>query len=327
MPDRREAIDLITLPDEKYLELEDDALTQLSLAFSQWSSGGDSGPPEAVDLEPLLVVSSPNRLLPEDGNRWPLLVGRRINGLRAWQADWDQNAHIIRVDLQSGEVLTQRLVVSLKRKKPPKSSGQPPRPSDFDAATVRAGVQRYEPFSTHRTTPDEGRFALSVIYLDWLSNTVVTEIGEPPGFSPSQTNATPTVGVEWRTNSPDSVEVSPLSFSLAEKGDPKNGLIMNFAINASISDLAARSVTSPDESYDTLLPVTVLLFRRDDASPARISLLAPTNTGGQPSVNASFAVDLLTLPGAESLGGAYQAYVVAGKFIQGPRAVRISSQG
>jgi hypothetical protein len=334
------AAELIVVPDAEYAHLEEDVLNRLSLKLSKWLAEHDRAgsrdtthTPAAV--EPLLVLATPKRLMPEDVSRWTLLVGARVNGLRSWQAEWVQNTHLIVVDLATGAATTRRLFLSQKRQHTPEPSMSGLPPGEFDAATVRVGVGRYRPFESYTSgLPGPGRYAMSVVYFDWASNTVVAQVGEPASTGPPETTAQSTLGVRA---SPQ-VQTEPrsdgrlLRFTMPAMTTPGAPLIADVSIDVPVPESSVqirRSATDQpiDRAETGLLPVTLLMFARDAVAPVRVDLMAPARLNGLPGpaarVQATFSFNVYSFAAAESLGGEYQAYLVVGSHLLGPRSVQV----
>jgi hypothetical protein len=333
-----EAARLIHLPDSAYEGLDEDALSALSIRFSDFIGAQSPAPENAAEARAIpimLVAAAPSRVTSLEGRQWPFLVGRYTSGWASWVVNWRLNGRVIIADLQSGNVSTRLLTIREKtadrRQSPPVPSMSTAEPDDFKAATISAGVTRYFPFF-NLVQPKHAlpaRFAFTAISFDSKSNTVITTVAPPDGTPPppptKRPHATATMGVQVLT----ATEIAPKagSFRAPAHINPGSALPVEVSLDFTVEQ-GAVIATPPGGSEsgpDGLLSVTLLLLNRDAEFPLTISLWVPAHLHGPVGpgqrATAAFSVDVNQFHETADLRGLFQIYVVAGAQTLGPQPV------
>jgi len=323
------AVDLVTLPDAEYGAVDAERGTALSLALAaalrRSAMPAPPGAPLAVPvLEPVLALGAPRRLQLTHEPALPALVAARRTGMRRWQVEETQNLRIVATRLADGTVMSNLLHGSPKRQAPADPSMSPPPPDAINAASVATGVLPARNLLTglngYGKAWPRGRYAFTIVEFDWVSNTVIVDMlgGANPPPQPMPARPFPPLiarrdelpaaheGVDFRMPAP------------AEPGAPRQVQVA-LALPSGHAVLAKTEVPGA-----SLLVGSLLLLKLDADQPLRADLAIPVRApAGDARVQVLFSFDLKAALPAGVPRGSYQAYLVFGSSVSGPRILTV----
>lgn len=300
------ALDLITLPDGQYFTIGAERLLSLRGALNPTIQELDAGA-----VAPILAISAPRTVELQTLRRIPVLIATRATGLRNWRVDPEQNFTWLLTELTTGvtkSVSPQSLEKRRMATPIPSGSGQPPDEDNATASTY--GIERVHLPALFGPTWPQGRYALTMVSYDRLSNTHIFETKPQPKQRPP---------LEFRP----SPELRP-----APAGGPQNALALDAPGSAvvragiSIPQADAALGRSPDSPSQSVFPVTLVLVQLDSPVQTHFDLNVPATVAAG-RVSASFAVNLRDLSAGQALKGAYLAYLCAGSSVTGPLALQL----
>ena len=323
------AIEAVTLADSEYGAVDAERGTALGLALSAVISRplmpAPPGTPLAMpELTPVLALGAPKRVQLTREPALPALVAARRTGLRRWQVDLDQNLRIVAVNLGDGTVMSSLLLGSPKRQAAPEPSMSQPRPDAVNAASVATGVM---PFANVLNGLNgfgkpwtRGRYALTVIEFDWVSNTVMVEMSGGGKVATQSAAAKPFPPLLARRDEVPAAHEG-IDFRLPPSAEPGGPQQVQVALGLPAGRVVLAAAEMPGAS---LLVGSVLLLRLDAQQPLRADLAIPVRTppaDGRVQVLFSFDIKA-ALPNALPRGS-YQCYLVFGDTVAGPRTLTV----
>jgi hypothetical protein len=171
---------LLRLSSEAYFDFDEsteDKITNELIVMDEFE-GTAIGAPGSVD------IASQTQL--------PVLWVRRATGLRSWQVEVHRNSIVVLSDLIRGEISLHNAWGGEKRmdlsEVPLSSSGNRPAPDMAEGATVSAEIVDLRSIANFPWQP--GRFAITFIIHDWMSNTALVELNRHgDGLTPDEERA------------------------------------------------------------------------------------------------------------------------------------------
>ena len=308
--------------DDAYYALDEERLEQLQLALAAalrpdpLASSPDNPPP--TELPPVLAIGAPAEVKVDEHDDAPLLLAKRVTGMRRWTISADANDWALATDLATGTTKWTRLKVSHKRTRPPTPSKSGPAPDAIGARSVSVSMVRH---LVLRSALNEewipGRYALAVVEYDWISNTVVVKVEGQPADAAAGASHTRALSEHVQVDAAPLPLVAP-GAALAVPSEVAHGAPI--PVRGAVRLPGARApLASPG-----VIVVTVLLLGLDANEPLAVELAVPAK-GGRDEIEAAFTVDLaLALP-EHPPAGSYQVYLVAGDVIAGPHALRVKA--
>lgn len=313
---QRQAAQLLTLPDQDYFAFDEQRALAAQLRLAALFSASDLPPTATPEVPQFVALGAPRQIDLDRHAEWPLLMALHYTGQREWEVRHQQNVWLLAVELNSGAARLGRLFNPGKRELTPEPSRSGNPPDAIDAGAVYASVQRLDLRRAMAGDWQPGRFAVTVIFYDLKSNTVVIElqgegnsakplpIGQPSPFLTAIDAAlTPAIADGAALTRPSGVGRSTLvnlTFDL-----PRDHQLL----------LIDREKRSP------LLKASLLLLRLDDPWPTQMDFLAPIHllkpASGAARLQGAVQLDLRAAAG-RALSGAYQAYLLAGDRVIGP---------
>jgi len=271
----------------------------------------------------------------------PLLYARRATGQRDWEVAPSLNTILVAVDLERGGVYHGWAFRPRKRHAPdslPRSRQGAP-PEETDRTSINAQVVRLEARELLGLPWRAGRYALTVISWDWVSNTVVVEltegnapVAEPGDLSAEQARALLDVWRKTGAVSKNTAFVIPKSggVTLSSPERIRRGTKALVQGTLRMPVPAGMTVTAVAATRDmaAFLPFGLLLLRKDEPGPPLVmaAMPVPLAKSRRPEgvIVEQFGLDLHKVASAVLQPGEYQLYLVAGRYIDGPRPARVT---
>ncbi len=318
---QRQAVQLLTLPDEDYFAFDQArtraAQLQLANLFKVGPRPAPTTPP--LDAPVFVALGAPRQLDFARHSELPVLIALRYTGQREWEAHYKQNIWLLVTDLESGATHIGYLFRADKRERTPQPSRSGTPPDPINARGVRTSLQRIDLRRAIARDWQPGRFAVTVIFYDWKSNTVVVEL-----------QGVGNVAKPLPIGQPSSF-LTTIDSSLAPA--MADGAAFALQSGAGRSSTATLAVDLPRdnqlllidrEKRTPLLKTTLLLLQLDDRWPLLIDVLTPVNLlkspGGESRLQGAVQLDLRTAT-ERTLTGAYQVYLLAGDRVIGPQSI------
>lgn len=318
------ALELLKLPDAAWFGLDGAARLALQLRLAATIAPSAALPNAAPQpVASVLAVGAPAHVAPKQRERVPFLVAAQFDAQREWEVNYKPNRVVVVSDLSTGRVKVGSASPHDKRRPPPPSrSGAPPSPQQaMDAMT---SLELLNLADLMGTLQGPTRLALTVIYLDWKSNTVSIDVagpGQPPAVTQRTLGAARQV--DPRTGFKPGAPAG-LAFSLPPAGNA-SPLALRGLVNLPLQD--AGLLPGPVPPQVDLMPVTVLLVQRDVQPTLQfdtgVTATRTTGAGGEALAQAVFEIDLRNLASEPVPAGDYQVYLVVGAHVAGPRALRL----
>lgn len=352
-PARENVINLLRLTDSGYFDIDEtieDELTGTLIVMDDFE-GIAIGAPRAVDIEARSTL--------------PLLWARRASGLRNWQVEPMRNAIVVVSDLSRGRISSHYAFAGPKRiaLNQIDRSAMGDIPGRDVAEGVTAGLETLDLRAIANLPWQPGRYAVTLIMHDWISNTVLVELTRHGrGLTPEEESA-------LRLRPDDALRIEEeyrnmLSDGKGQKGAApqstplrleKTGVAV-FSLPGQVSPAEAiwplaggarlelqpgnivdrpgneAALTAmPDKPPAAVLHLMLLLLELDNPLPRRIPIQVPISsekpvTSGI-EVAATFSVNLKSLVNELPAGKTLQLYLVGGKHISGPRPLVVSGEG
>jgi len=337
--DQKEVIELLALQDDEYFAFNDQSHSKLSAKLTDILEENPLAvpPTEKISAErpPLVAIGAPKAIEVDKQDEFPLLMAIRTTGLRDWRVDFDQNARILLVDLDTGVIRSERLVGSHKRGLTPLPSMSQERPDELNAATVSIGLNKLRGLRKSLGIDwRPGRYAVTVIIYDWISNTVVVELKGKDEKRPARwpQEASSFLSSTSIMKETPKIDVLGMSLSAPEEVDlgapvPIYGAVhipFDKAIVAACKKSDSETKT-PDKSW--LLIASVILVKLDAEDPEQIGMVIPATVSGDPGsgqiLQGYFSLDIRTALSGRNLSGKHQLYLVAGDKVAGPYPSRL----
>jgi hypothetical protein len=326
------AIELLAIGEREFYSLgEEQTLALQSRIRALFGSGAPTAaPPGAAPLAPadapLLAIGAPAKVDIARRSGIPVLIASRLNALRMWEAEFNQNTWIVAADLDSGGVTNGQPFIMGKREMVTLPSMGGPRPDSQDSATTYTSVRAIElrEFCAIEWRPS--RLAVTVVYFDRVSNSVRLELTgeerEPrhlPALSPTQFL---TVS---RPGAPAGLAGQGLAVSVPATVAPGQQVLIRAAVSIPARSAALRHAADGS----SLLMASMLFLRKDARAMGRIDLALPAGLAGpagpEQMVQSSFAFDARGQAGELDLAGSYQTYFVVGDRVGGPYPLEVKT--
>jgi hypothetical protein len=315
----QKAAELLNIPDERFYTITFAETDELAKRLSPFADAINT---DLESFEPIFAIGAPKIFEAGDRATIPILLADRYSGLRAWEVQPISNTAWIVVDLTTGVVRTVGLPIGpiapigfdfKMAALPPSRTPPPPSSAGARAVTYNIALKSLPPVFGH-DWPSE-RYAATMVYYDWLSNTVVLERKpKPQPQPPAPATPTPYVGIFT-----DSAQVRggiQLSVSAAEQGP---------ALLRAIISLPRQQVvllTSARDERQSLLPLSLLFMKLDSTNPVQLDLMLPVTINNE-TVSTQFSFDFRNPSADLTLQGEYQVYAATGEIVSGPYALNM----
>jgi hypothetical protein len=309
---RNNAVELLKMPDEAYFSAGDDRILVLQRALSKiYREAEMSG---SRDAQPSIAIGAPRKAVSKD--ELPLLIATHQTGLRNWQVDPKQNLFVVATNLDTAQVRLARPLVPGKRERTPRPSASGVPPNESLAEQVSNHVQRLNVAGLWSDGLAPGRYALTVIIYDWLSNTVLVDWRPSKQIPAAETTQwVPEVLAQARD---EPVPREGLAFHLPERVAAAAPVLLRASVSLPAGHLPRMRLEDRPEAR--LVPATVLLVRLDEPLAFSVDIGVPVKSVAQPTdrINAIFATDLRHAKRDELSAGTYRSYLIVGPDIAGP---------
>jgi hypothetical protein len=327
------AIELLAIPEQEFYSLGDEqTLVLQSRIRALFGSSGPTatptgGQPLAPADAPLLAIGTPAKVDIARRTTIPVLVASRNNGLRMWEAEFNQNTWIIAADLDSGAVTFGQPFIVGKREMQTVPSMSGPRPDSVGISTTYTSVRAAELRESCAIEWRPSRLAVTLVYFDRVSNSVRLELAggesEPRALPPLSPTEFLTVS---RTVAPAGLAEQGLAISIPATVAAGGPVLVRAVVNIPARGAALRSAADGSK----LLMASLLFLQKDARGMARIDLALPAGlagpAGAEQTVQSTFALDARGRAGEHDLAGSYLVYFVAGEHVSGPYPLEVKAQ-
>jgi hypothetical protein len=315
----------LALPDEDLFALDSTATAALQARLAlQLQPRSFTAPPGAARaaMPELRAIAAPARVDWTRHSRFPVLLAEVRSNLREWAVHAAQNRVLVLSNLDTGEVGVRAPIEQPRRvtAQPPSRGGQPP--DAFNAALSSIVVMNYDLLRWFERDHLEGRFALTALEYDLVSNTAsvnaVGAVGTTPATLPARLRVRP--GAVAAVDPP----AAGVVMAVPERVASSSAAPIRVAVSLPRARVAL--IGAGDGSRDSaVLAATLMLVHLDRNEPAQLQLAVPATVvnGG---VVASFELDLRHALTAGATPGDWLAYLVIGDTVTGPRPLRIENR-
>jgi hypothetical protein len=326
------AIQLLAIPERDFYSLRDEQTLALqSRIRALFGSGAPTvGPTGTAPLAPadapLLAIGAPAKVDIARHTGIPVLIASRHNGLRMWEAEFDQNTWIVATDLDSGTVTNGQPFIMGKREMETVPSMSGPRPDRQDSATTYTSVRSIELREFCAVEWRPSRLALTVVYFDRVSNSVRVDLAgeerEPRHLPPLSPTQFLTVS---RTGTPAGLAERGVAVSVPATVAAGQQVLIRAAVSIPARGAALRHAADGS----SLLMASMLFLQKDARAMGRIDLVLPAGLAGPAGpdqmIQSSFAFDARGRAGEHDLAGNYQTYFVVGDRVGGPYPLEVKT--
>lgn len=319
---QRQAVQLLTLPDEDYFAFDQARHRAVQSELSNLFGIGP-GPASTASLAERLAfvaLGAPRQIDSSRHGEFPILIALRYSGQREWESHYQQNMWLVATDLNNGATQIGQLFRSDKRQRtpPPSMTGAPPDP--MNARAVHTSVERIDLRRVFVRDWRPGRIAVTVIYYDWKSNTAVVEVqAEDRGVNPLPVGRPSSFLTSIDPSTLLSARVDAVAFVL--QASVGGSALVSLAFDLPRAD---QLVLLDGENNSPVLKANLLLLQLDDKWPVQFELTAPVAVyaaaSGEARLRGAVRFDLRTAA-ERPLAGQYLAYLLAGDRVLGPRPI------
>jgi hypothetical protein len=289
-----------------------------------------------------IAINGPKKIICEKQDILPLFVAIRVSGKRDWEVNLQKNCYIVATNLNNGNVSIAKTYFDPKELKnsdeePPVNSPMPPGLSIAAAHLSDINVRKQISMSWNN-----GLWALSVIYYDWVSNRVdVTLIGkEVPDPVRVQkvypeTNLGDTLALPCYVITPkipkliDTGALFNMEYSQV-KGKENLTIYGSFSLNTQEKYLPESTVIhaltkGTGKRVAAIVPATFIMLALDAKAPIRFNWNLPVYGAklqkGMPAKGA-FAIEVLSAENLKEIKPCdYVCYLAMDGIIFGPKMV------
>lgn len=318
---QNQAIQLLVLPPERYAGFDaalKQALQERLGALVEESSGPSD---QRVEPPPVLVLGAPPEVVVKPDAAAPpvpVLVGSVRSGTREWQVNFRTNLHLFLRRLDGSMLTVLQPLRDLRRGGRELKSGAGSPPGGVEAASMLSDVMRVDLAERLGALPAPGRYAVTAVAVDWLSNTVPIRIAGPAPAARAEDAPTPYGGVRHvldpRVGLDAQVDVTPA----ARGSEPVR---MRAALSVPQEAVSAMQPGGADPAWTG----HVVLIAPDEEPltvPLRVPAARVSDPAAAPRYNVVFQLDLrAAVPG---LSGRWLVYLEAGTRWLGPYPVQIT---
>jgi hypothetical protein len=322
------ALALIRRPDAALLALDAAARralhAQLSSTLAVQLPPPGSPPAGADAVLPVLALAGPSQVPADRAGGVPLLVAAQYSGRRDWEVNWSSNLVLVAVNLTTGQVITGH-GKHIDRTKPAPPSQSDPAPAAAEAAARIVALEQRDLTALTGDLQRPARYALTALYHDWQSNTVLVDVAGAAGFKaeaprPLDFSRTRVAGVE---------AIKPqtaIGVMVSAPGEAAAGAVP-VRVAAKIPIAAAGLQLLQSGPGQPVMPVTALLLQRDRTEALQIELAVPATVSGTDAASrvalALFEFNLRAAADEPLPPGQYLLSVAVGGMLSSPRPIRL----
>ena len=319
--------------DDAYFALDEEGASDLQQRLAESlrkdAEAGTKGDGAPTALPRVLAIGVPGVIALDRRDAIPVVLALRATGLREWQVRAALNLRLVATDLRTGQVRTARLEATYRRKPParPSLAGTPP--DATNAATVSVQLNRRDVRALPGLAWHAGRYALTVIDHDWVSNTAVVDLrgkleGSAAAAIADSVRASPTAIVEARPPSPG----NGVSLTVPGRAAARTALSFLGSLRLPTVDLVWKAAERERGKASSVM-ASLLLVKLDADEPIQLEVALPVRrvggTGPKALVEAGFSIDV-HLPPDLAPPGSYQVYLVTGPHVAGPYPLVIAAE-
>lgn len=299
------------LPDDTYYSDSDKPFEELAEAMAL-----GSGQSAADDVQSIFALGLPGAAVVERGVELPAAVLLSCNSSRQWEANFDANLRVLVVDLHTGDLRTFSPMLLDSPEFDPSRSGPPP--SALDRIATLNGFRRFNIPAVFGDDWPSTVYAVTALYYDWTSNTVLVKGRPPADFAP----ASPRIPSEFLDKGVNGTPgTSGLRLTVAAVPEPAGAIpVQGSFMTSKDSVTLAPMAQSPDRF---VMVGELLLVALDDPYLRTVNVTVPVEVHGE-NVSGSFAFDLAQRPEAKALAGELQVFWVSGRTVSEPAVVTVT---
>jgi hypothetical protein len=290
----------VKLDDAAYRGPSEEFLQQLGLKLAPKAAeipgpGADAPPPATM-----FAIGAPATIGAGFTGAIPALLAKRHGGVRLWEVNTEPNMHIVLTDLRTGEArIYSPFVADKRRMATPVRSRTGPEPDIVQRGSTHYGVEAFGIPPMFGNDWPSSAFSASVIFYDWLSNSVrivntgFQDAGDLPAVAPSAV-------------------LKPVKPAGAE--GISGGATA--AVEVSTKDAVRRKSVEGGE----VIPASIIVIQLDEQYQQMIRLNIPVAAG---EASAAGEIDLRTAWPGVPLRGECLLYLNVSGRISGPHKVTL----
>lgn len=295
-----------------------------------------------------VAINAPTNIALKQQATLPILIAIRKTGLRGWEVPRNANCMLIATDLSQRTVYFSRVfhdttppnkIPMPEHKRPPPR----PKPTDANAVSVSAGIDRIDARQVLSLPWEPGRYRFTVVVFDWMSNTVDVELtggkttpaaNVPPlKLNPAAgtNHGLPTFLANATTLPPAEKNLPNATFQVALASAPSSQLkvtgkfsIVADAFHLPVAPYKIKEADGQEKIVAAAIPTTLVLVRKGGSNPSPRNWVLPVYAD-QPikvgdRVEGYFSIDALAEDKSPLAAGDYVAYLVIEGHMVGPVA-------
>jgi len=281
-----------------------------------------------------IVLALPSQVELSQHPSFPFVWGLQMNALRGWEVSSKLNARLLITELQGEEISVGHLLIPHGKRFSPKPflSRKGPKPEDQALAQSNANLEKSSFMQVFGVSPAPGRYAVTVFYHDWPSETSVVTVSSSNGVESAAALAAPSLLSEPATqsytkqaaqrdkNNLPSYEpragvgaLPTLGLTARLERDPAGRLIALGQLRLTKNEVITANSSLKGKVPDAFVRLHIVVMTLDQAETTIKTLIAPLDEFSGDYV-AQFTVDLSSfLQQATSL-----VYLIAGSQKSGP---------
>lgn len=329
---------ILAIPDQRYFEDTETLLLDMELALADSEFKG-------------IAINAPRRVAVKTQEQLPILMAIQQSGLEAWRIPTAQNCVLAAMDMNARTVYFGQVFRDPKAEtfSIPIDAPPPPAPEGVSSSALISGLDRIDARTILTLPWQTGRYRLTVMVFDSLSNTVEVVLeGESPASPatapPVSLPAAPGTGRAMPTFlSPPAAartggggNAGPrVQWSIAVNPEPGVKLAVSgaFSILAESfhvlgSPIELLEVNAKKQSAVAVVPVTLAIIGKNWPVPRRFDWAVPVYMPavvrpGDP-LEGFFAVDAFAGAGPGLAAGDYAAYLMVEGHLFGPQRFSVT---
>jgi hypothetical protein len=305
-----------------------------------------------------LAINSPKVIMTDAATELPVVMATCKTGLRGWEVRQKQNCVLFGIDKNSGFIRFGKVFEDVKAKisrgkPPPKEVRQKPDASSLP--DIVAGAYRFDAKEVLDLPWESGKYALSLISYDWVSNTIEVELKskepkKPLVITAKKVGPAPSPGAGAKEKRffgllEQDVQVFPSYMRNSKTPPPPAGAGLSVRIEDpkkaegrllayGIFVVNAKSHYLPEmrtshqytggrvQNVAAVVPMTFVVVGLDWPVPKCFDWAIPVYSDkkiqpGQP-IHGYFAIDVLSGTEVKLANGNYAAYIIMDGVVYGP---------
>jgi hypothetical protein len=325
---------ILSIPEERYFKDTESLFLDMELKLADLDFQG-------------VAINAPQRIATAKQEQLPVIMAIQATGLRAWEFPRDMNCIVAATDLTTRAVYFGQAFRDPKAESfamPPQAQ-QPPKPEGSSAAALSTGLSKLDAREVAGLPWRAGRFCLSALMYDWVSNTVEVTLeggapgqAVPPGVTPPPAAAGP--GQRLPSFLPEQANINvtgakPPFAKLVLQPNPEPGIKLGvrgaWVISAQpfhlpSAPMEVQEVNGQKKKVGAVVPVTLAIVGKNWPTPLRFDWAVPFyGDAFKPgdAVQGHFSIDPLAASTLTLSPGEYAVYLFIEGRCFGPFKVKV----